>query len=146
MGISANLSASSVYGGAQHAQVVGNPNVPGNFAANPGCIGPTKLRNITYWYNPCAFVRGCRRHLRQRAAVLLKPAQAALLRHGHLAFEVDKHEAIPFACNSARSSSTRSTMSTSERRLSTTPGTGSAGSITLADIPRQIQFAAKFYW
>jgi hypothetical protein len=30
--------------------------------------------------------------------------------------------------------------------LSTTPGTGSAGSITLADIPRQIQFAAKFYW
>jgi hypothetical protein len=56
MGISANLNASSVYGGAQHAQVVGNPTVPGTVAANPTCNAPSKLRNLTDWYNPCVFV------------------------------------------------------------------------------------------
>jgi len=35
---------------------VGNPNVPGSFAANPGCIGPAAVHTLANWFNPCAFM------------------------------------------------------------------------------------------
>jgi hypothetical protein len=35
--------------------IVGDPFTPGNFAANPGCIGPAKVRTLENWFNPCAF-------------------------------------------------------------------------------------------
>jgi len=37
--------------------IVGNPNSPGTFAANPGCVPPARLHSpTTVWFNPCAFV------------------------------------------------------------------------------------------
>jgi hypothetical protein len=145
MGISANLNASSLYGGAQHANVVGNPNVPGNFAANPGCIGPTKLRNITYWYNPCAFVAapaGTFGNAPRYFSNLRRPpyydSDISLSKWTNIGDSVRMQFRAEFynVFNHVNLGAP----------LSTTPGTGSAGSITLADIPRQIQFAAKFYW
>jgi hypothetical protein len=37
---------------------VGNPNVPGPVAGNPGCTYPvpTQVHTISNWFNPCAFV------------------------------------------------------------------------------------------
>jgi len=35
---------------------VGNPNVPGPVAANPGCTNyPLQVHTISHWFNPCAF-------------------------------------------------------------------------------------------
>jgi len=36
--------------------IVGNPNQAGSFAANPTCIGPTRVHTPSSWFNPCAFV------------------------------------------------------------------------------------------
>ncbi len=145
MGISANLNASSVYGGAQHALVVGNPKVPGNFATNSGCIGPTTLRNITHWYNPCAF----------------EAAPAGTFGNAPRYFS-NLRTAPYYDTDISLSKSTNITESLRMQfraeffnafnhvnlgpSTSTAPGSGSAGSIVYADIPRQIQFAAKFYW
>jgi hypothetical protein len=145
MGISANLNASSVYGGGQHALVVGNPNQPGNLAGNSGCTGPTVLRNITHWYNPCAF----------------EPAPAGTF--GNAPRYFSNLRTAPYYDSDI--SLSKSTNITDSLRMqfraeffnafnhvnlgpstSTTPGTASAGSIAFADIARQIQFAAKFYW
>lgn len=145
IGISANLNAASVYGGGQHALVVGNPNQPGQIAANPNCVGPTKLRNITHWYNPCAF----------------EPAPAGTFGNAPRYFSNLRR---PPYYDSDISLSKWTNLSDSLRMqfraeffnafnhvnlgppTSTTPGTPSAGSIVFADIARQIQVAAKFYW
>jgi len=39
----------------QRPNLVGNPNVGGPVAANPGCVAPATVHNRTYWWNPCAF-------------------------------------------------------------------------------------------
>ena len=142
MGISANLNASSVYGGGQHALVVGNPKQPGTIA---GCNGPTALRNITHWYNPCAF----------------QAAPAGTF--GNAPRYFSNLRTAPYYDSDI--SLSKSTNITDSLRMqfraeffnafnhvnlgpstNTTPGTSSAGSIAFADIARQIQFAAKFYW
>jgi hypothetical protein len=35
---------------------VGDPFQAGNIAGNPGCIGPSRVRTMANWFNPCAFV------------------------------------------------------------------------------------------
>jgi len=35
--------------------VVGNPNLAGPIAANPGCTAPSQIHTFANWYNPCAF-------------------------------------------------------------------------------------------
>jgi len=41
----------------QRPNQVGNPNQPGSFPGNPGCIGPSKVHTLENWFNPCAFVK-----------------------------------------------------------------------------------------
>jgi hypothetical protein len=36
--------------------MVGDPNQPGNVAANPSCVGPAQVHTLTAWFNPCAFM------------------------------------------------------------------------------------------
>jgi len=36
--------------------IVGNPFLPGNVAANPTCVGPAQVLTPTAWFNPCAFL------------------------------------------------------------------------------------------
>ncbi len=40
----------------QRPDQVGNPNQPGQVAANPTCIAPTQVHTLAHWFNPCAFV------------------------------------------------------------------------------------------
>jgi hypothetical protein len=145
IGISANLNASSVYGGAQHAVVVGNPNVPGPIAANSNCNAPTQLRNITHWYNPCAFVAApagtfgnAPRYFSNLRTPPYYDSDISLSKWTNIGDSVRMQFRAEFfnAFNHVNLGPP----------TSTTPGTASAGSIVFADIPRQIQFAAKFYW
>jgi len=41
----------------QRPNEVGNPNQPGDVAANPGCVGPPKIHTLQNWFNPCAFMK-----------------------------------------------------------------------------------------
>jgi hypothetical protein len=41
--------------GAPRPDLVGDPNVAGPVAANPGCQAPSQIHTLQYWYNPCAF-------------------------------------------------------------------------------------------
>ena len=145
MGISANLNAASVFGGGQHAQVVGNPTVPGPVSANPNCNAPTKLRNITYWYNPCAFTRaapGTFGNAPRYFSNLRRPpyydTDISLSKWTNLSDSLRMQFRAEFfnAFNHVNLGPP----------TNTTPDTGSVGSIVFADIARQIQFAAKFYW
>jgi hypothetical protein len=36
--------------------LVGDPNQPGQVAANPGCQAPAQVHTLTNWFNPCAFM------------------------------------------------------------------------------------------
>jgi hypothetical protein len=42
--------------GINRPDMVGDPNQPGNVAANPGCVGPAQVHTLTAWFNPCAFM------------------------------------------------------------------------------------------
>jgi len=42
--------------GINRPDMVGDPNQPGNVAANPGCAGPAQVHTLTAWFNPCAFM------------------------------------------------------------------------------------------
>jgi hypothetical protein len=35
---------------------VGDPNVAGPVAGNPGCAAPSKVHTLANWFNPCAFM------------------------------------------------------------------------------------------
>jgi hypothetical protein len=39
----------------ERPDVVGNPDVGGPVAANPGCAAPASVHNAAHWFNPCAF-------------------------------------------------------------------------------------------
>ncbi|MGA2425862.1 MAG: carboxypeptidase-like regulatory domain-containing protein [Terriglobales bacterium] len=39
----------------QRPNEVGNPNVSGPVAANPGCTAPSQIHTLSHWFNPCAF-------------------------------------------------------------------------------------------
>jgi hypothetical protein len=145
MGISANLNAASVFGGGQHAQVVGNPTVPGPVSANPNCNAPAKLRNITDWYNPCAFVAAAPgtfgnapRYLSNLRRPPYYDTDISLSKWTNLGDSVRAQFRAEFfnAFNHVNLGPP----------TNTTPGTGSVGSIVFADIARQIQFALKVYW
>jgi len=57
-----NWATPQYNGGPDRPNQIGDPFKPGNFAANPGCVGPTKIKAIgqpgseSDWFNPCAFV------------------------------------------------------------------------------------------
>lgn len=39
----------------QRPNEVGNPNVAGPVAGNPGCTAPSQIHTLQHWFNPCAF-------------------------------------------------------------------------------------------
>jgi hypothetical protein len=40
----------------QRPNEVGDPNTPGQVAANPTCVAPTEVHTLAHWFNPCAFM------------------------------------------------------------------------------------------
>jgi len=43
-------------GGSDRPDMVGDPDVAGPVAANPGCVAPTEIHTALNWFNPCAFM------------------------------------------------------------------------------------------
>jgi hypothetical protein len=146
--INGNLNAGSVYGGGQHVNVVGNPNTPGNLAGNPGCVGPTQIRTAQHWFNPCAFQQAAAgtfgnaprffSNLRNKGVDNTDLSVSKWFNTGDKLrtqfradmFNVFNHSNLGPMLNSTYSASP----------------TSSFGSLSFADISRQIQFALKIYW
>ena len=143
--IANGVNSGSLYGGNQHANIVGDPNKPGNFAGNPGCVGPTKVHTVAAWYNPCAFVvpgqgdfGNAPRYMSNLTAPKIVYTDLAVMKWFDLRgealrmqFRAEMYNALnhpilggPFV----------------------TVGASNAGVIGYADVSRQIQFALKFYW
>jgi hypothetical protein len=43
-------------GGSDRPDMVGDPNVAGPVAGNPGCVAPTEIHTALNWFNPCAYM------------------------------------------------------------------------------------------
>lgn len=54
--LSSGFDNSETFGFNDLPNVVGNPFQTGNIAANPGCVGPSVVRDPGSWFNPCAFI------------------------------------------------------------------------------------------
>lgn len=140
----ANTNNGTLYGGNRHSNIVGDPNVPGNFTGNPGCIGPTKIHTPAAWYNPCAFTTptGADFGDAPRYLNLFSPSLIWTDMAAEKWFNL-KGEAL-------RMQFRGEFFNTFNHPLFGTPiagvGTSTAGVISFADVSRQIQFAVKFYW
>jgi hypothetical protein len=140
----ANTNNGTLYGGNRHANIVGNPKVAGNIAANPGCVGPAKIHTPAAWYNPCAFTTptgtdtgNASRYLNLFSPNLIWTDMAA-------------EKWFNLKGESFRMQFRAEFFNTFNHPLLGTPlagvGTSTAGRITFADIARQTQLAMKFYW
>lgn len=145
IGINGNLNSASVYGGGQHANVVGDPNKAGAVAANPNCSAPGKIGTAQSWYNPCAFV----------------PAAAGTFGDAPRFFsnlrtpsynDTDLSISKWFNFTEKVRSQFRVEMFNAFNRVNFGPPSNvtvnsvNAGALTNADIARQIQLALKIYW
>lgn len=146
--INGNLNAGSVYGGGQHVNVVGNPNVAGNLAGNPGCTGPTQIRTAQHWFNPCAFQQAAAgtfgngprffSNLRNARVDNTDLSLSKWFNTGDKVRTQFRAEMFNFLNHPNLGPMLNSTYSASP--------TSSFGSLSYADISRQIQFALKIYW
>lgn len=143
--INGNLNAGSLYGGGQHANVVGNPKVAGPVAANSGCVAPSRVHVWNAWYNPCAFTAA------PAGTFGNAPRFFSNLRNPGLD-QTDLSVSKWFNKDGRIRTQFRADMfnfvnhSNLGPDLNTTVGSTTAGLLTYADIPRQIQFALKIYW
>ena len=144
LAIQANLDSASLYGGAQHPNVVGNPNVAGNVAGNPGCTGPSKVRTVKNWFNPCAFTAA------PAGSFGNAPRYMSNLRAPGYAFSdlaIEKWFGIR---EFARAQFRTEMFNAFNHPILGEPypslGSGTFGSIGYADVSRQIQVALKIYW
>jgi Carboxypeptidase regulatory-like domain/TonB dependent receptor len=140
----ANTNNGTLFGGNRHADIVGDPNQPGNFAGNPGCIGPTQIHTVAAWYNPCAFITptGTDFGDAPRYLDLFSPSLIWTDMAAEKWFNL-KGEAL-------RMQFRGEFFNAFNHPLLGTPlagvGTSTAGVISFADVSRQIQLAVKFYW
>ena len=145
IGINGNLDAASVYGGGQHSNVVGNPNVAGTVTANSTCNAPSKLGTAQAWFNPCAFVAAAPGTFGDA------PRYFSNLRTPHYN-DTDLSLSKWFNIGDNIRSQFRAEFFNTFNHVNFGPptnvtvGTANAGSLSYADIARQIQFALKIYW
>ena len=145
IGINGNLNASSVFGGGQHANVVGNPNLPGTVPANPTCAAPTVLKTVQHWFNPCAFTAAA------PGTFGNAPRYFSNLRSANY-IDTDLSVSKWFNMSDAIRMQFRAEFFNAFNRANFGPltnvtvGTANAGSLSYADIARQIRFALKIYW
>lgn len=140
----ANTNNGTLYGGNRHANIVGNPNVPGDIPGNPGCVGPAQIHTPAAWYNPCAFTTptgadfgDASRYLNLFSPNLIWTDTAA-------------EKWFNLKGDAFRMQFRAEFFNALNHPLLGTPlagvGTSTAGVISFADISRQIQLAMKFYW
>jgi len=138
-----NLNAASVFGGGQHANVVGDPNVAGPENGQTNC--PSKIRTADAWYNPCAFAPA--------AAGMFGNAPRFLSNLRNPGYDDTDLSISKWFNNDGRvRTQFRADMfnfvnhSNLGPDLNVTVGSTTAGKLSFADVPRQIQFALKIYW
>jgi Carboxypeptidase regulatory-like domain/TonB dependent receptor-like, beta-barrel len=136
-------------GVSQRPDVVGDWNRPGQIAANPSCVGPTKIHTPSAWFNTCAFVDPALgsfgdvgrntvespgyRTWDFSAFKFFKTSERTELEFRAEFFNLLNHTNFLFA-NSGPQNGNNATIL----------GTSQFGSLTAARPPRQIQFALKF--
>jgi len=54
-GVDQSGTGTIALGNIDRPDLVGNPNVAGPIAANPGCNAPSRVHTTADWFNPCAF-------------------------------------------------------------------------------------------
>jgi hypothetical protein len=54
-GVDQSGTGTIALGDIDRPDLVGNPNVGGPVAGNPGCIAPAQVHTVANWFNPCAF-------------------------------------------------------------------------------------------
>lgn len=54
-GVDQSHTGTIALGDIDRPNLVGNPNVGGPVAANPGCAAPAQVHKVADWFNPCAF-------------------------------------------------------------------------------------------
>jgi hypothetical protein len=144
LAIQADLNPASLFGGSQHSDVVGNPNLPGNFAANPGCAGPARVHTVQAWFNPCAFVAA------PAGAFGDAPRYMGNLRAPGYAFTDMAIEKWFGIREFARAQFRAEMFNAFNHPILGEPypslGSGTFGTIGYADVSRQIQLALKIYW
>ena len=136
-------------GVSQRPDVVGDWNRPGQIAANPTCVGPTRIHTPSAWFNTCAFVDPALgsfgdvgrntvespgyRTWDFSAFKFFKTSERTELEFRAEFFNLLNHTNFLFA-NSGPQNGNNATIL----------GTSQFGSLTAARPPRQIQFALKF--
>ena len=55
-GVDQSMTGTIGLGTIDRPNLVGNPNVGGAVAGNPGCSAPAQVHTVADWFNPCAFV------------------------------------------------------------------------------------------
>jgi hypothetical protein len=142
--ISADINGASLFGGNQHAEVIGDPNQPGNFAANPACVGPTKIHTVEAWFNPCAFVAA------PAGSFGNAPRYFSNLRAPGYAFTDFAVEKFFNMTERFRGQFRVELFNALNHPILGEPypflGSGTFGTIGYADVSRQIQVALKIYW
>lgn len=151
--LDANGNFANADGGAggvsQRPDTVGDPNRPGQVAANMSCIAPTKLHTPAAWFNTCAFVDPALGSFGNTGRNTIEAPgyrnwDFSLFKHFKTTertelefraefFNILNHTNFLFA-NSGPQNGNNATIL----------GTSQFGSLTAARAPRQIQFALRF--
>jgi hypothetical protein len=142
--IQANVNGASLFGGSQHANVVGNPNRPGTVTANSNCPAPSQLHKVNAWFNTCAFVAAPAGDFGDA------PRYFSNLRAPGYAFTDLAIEKWFNITERIRTQFRLEMYNALNHPILGEPyptlGSGNFGTIGYADISRQIQVALKIYW
>src|SRR5579863_1689154 len=142
--IQANVNGASLFGGSQHANIVGNPSKPGTVTGNATCMAPAKIRTVEAWFNSCAFVAAPAGEFGNA------PRYFSNLRAPGYAFTDLAIEKWFNITERVRTQFRIEMYNALNHPILGEPyptlGSGNFGTIGYADISRQIQVALKIYW
>jgi len=142
--IQANVNGASLFGGSQHANIVGNPSKPGTVTGNATCMAPAKIRTVEAWFNPCAFVAAPAGEFGNA------PRYFSNLRAPGYTFTDLAIEKWFNITERVRTQFRTEMYNALNHPILGEPyptlGSGNFGTIGYADISRQIQVALKIYW
>ena len=68
--------------GSTRPNLIGNPDIGGTVAANPGCVAPAVVHTPQHWFNPCAFGKPLNGHFGNLARNSLTGPGVRQFRHG----------------------------------------------------------------
>jgi hypothetical protein len=145
IGNGATFNQGTLFGGSQHPNLVGNPNVPGNFAGNPGCVGPTRLHTVQHWFNPCAFAQagpGDFGSLPTYLPYARNPGYADTDLSISKWFNLTERFRLQFRADMFNAFNHTNFGNPYPAQISSSTFSGTLWT----DIPREVQFALKLYW